>query len=382
MEWLRWISRRLSRGAAQPECRQVRELLPALPDGDLPPADAARVQAHLSACDSCRREAAEFLGLGELLRAEAAPEADLPAGAQAVAWILDREHRSAASRRTVADAAVGRVIRARWVAGLGLVALVAAAFLLARPRVQASWTVARLAGEPTCGAAPLRDTGRLRVGQWLETDATSKARLDVADIGQVEIEPNSRVQLKETRANEHRLALQRGAMQARISAPPRLFFVETPSAVAVDMGCIYTLQVDDLGRSLLRVALGWVAFVWHGRESIVPAGAACATRPPVGPGTPYFEDAPPALRSTLTRFDFEQGGRAALDVILAQARRRDALTLWHLLPRVAETDRGLVYDRLTALVAPPPDVTRDGMLRLDPEMIDRWETVIEQTWWE
>jgi len=361
-----------------PECRRIIRLLPGLPDGELSPADAALVQAHLVACDACRREAEAFLGLGELLRAEAAPEADLPTGAAAAAWILDREQtkRGRAARRS-------HVPRAgRWAIGVTLATIVVAALLRTRPAARPSWSVARLEGAPTVGTAPLHGTGRLGVGQWLETDGASKARLEVADIGQVEIEPNTRVQLRETRASEHRLALARGAMSAHILAPPRLFLVETPSAVAVDLGCSYTLEVDDLGRSLLRVTLGWVAFVWHGRESIVPAGAACATRPPTGPGTPYFEDASAALRSALARFDFDQGGRGALDVVLAQARRRDALTLWHLLPRVADADRGPLYDRLTDLVAPPPDVTRNGMLRLDPAMLDRWKNVIEETWWE
>ena len=36
-------------------------------------------------------------------------------------------------------------------------------------------------------------------------------------------------------------------MSARIWAPPRLFYVNTPSAVAEDLGCAYTLEVDDLG---------------------------------------------------------------------------------------------------------------------------------------
>jgi Putative zinc-finger/FecR protein len=349
-----------------------------LPDGELSPTDAALVQAHLAACDACRCEADAFLGLGEVLRAEAAPETDLPTGAEAVAWILDREQ---SERGGVTGAS--RVSRgARWAMGITLAALAVAALLLTRPATRPSWSVARLAGAPTVGAARLRDTGRLGVGQWLETDGASKARLEVADIGQVEIEPNTRVQLRETRASEHRLALARGAMSAHILAPPRLFLVETPSAVAVDLGCSYTLEVDDVGRSLLRVTLGWVAFVWHGRELIVPAGAACATRPPTGPGTPYFEDAPAALRSALARFDFEEGGRGALDVVLAQARRRDALTLWHLLPRVADVDRRPLYDRLVTLVAPPQGVTRDGVLRLEPGMLALWKTEIERVWWE
>jgi hypothetical protein len=223
---------------------------------------------------------------------------------------------------------------------------------------------------------------RLGVGQWLETDGVSKAKIDVADIGHVEVQPNTRIRLVETGPYEHRLALARGAMEAQIMAPPRLFFVETPSAVAVDLGCAYTLEVDEAGRGLLRVTLGWVAFEREGRESVVPAGARCQTRPGVGPGTPAFEDAPLALRNALTWFDFEQGGAPALEAVLAAARQRDSLTLWHLLPRAAAAERGSVYDRLKALIPPPEPVTREGIMRLDPHLLSLWWEAIENTLWD
>jgi hypothetical protein len=55
------------------------------------------------------------------------------------------------------------------------------------------------------------------------------------------------------RWTDHRLALDHGAIEARIWAPPRLFFVETPSARAVDLGCVYTLEVDRAGAGRLSV---------------------------------------------------------------------------------------------------------------------------------
>jgi hypothetical protein len=248
-------------------------------------------------------------------------------------------------------------------------------------RSAASWTVARLAGAPLCGSELLHGTGRLRVGQWLQTDQASRARIDVAQIGQVQVEPNTRVRLVTTRSDQHRLNLARGSLQAKISAPPRLFFVETPSAVAVDLGCAYTLTVDDAGRSFLRVTSGWVALVRSGREVFVPQGARCETRGKLGLGTPYFEDAPPALRDALEQLDHGRGGSPALTVVLASARQRDSLTLWHLLPRVAAPERARLYDRLEVLMPPPAGVTREGVLRLDQPMLDRWWEKIETTFW-
>lgn len=254
---------------------------------------------------------------------------------------------------------------------------------------RAAWDVARLEGAPRVGSGHIGEKGRLEVGQWLETDASSRARINVGAIGQVQVEPNTRVRLLETRLTEHRLALQIGTIHAMIWAPPRLFFVETPSAQVVDLGCAYTLEVDDSGAGLVRVTSGWVGFELRGRESFIPAGAFCATRPGTGPGTPYFHDASQALQAALRTIDFESSGdaparAAALDVVLAQSRKRDALSLWHLLARLSGTERERVYQHLAALVPPPRRVTREGILNGDKEMLDLWWDALglgNAAWW-
>ena len=59
-------------------------------------------------------------------------------------------------------------------------------------------------------------------------------------------------------------------------------------------------------------------------------------------------------------------------MILGHARKRDALTLWHLLARVDAGQRRLVYDRLRKLSPSPRDVTQEGILSLDRTMLDLW----------
>jgi hypothetical protein len=246
----------------------------------------------------------------------------------------------------------------------------------------ATWEVARLEGTPKIGTQRIEGNGRIAVGEWLETDGTSRAKINVADIGQVDIGPNSRVRLVGTRSTEHRLALERGRLHAMISAPPRLFIVETPSATAIDLGCSYTLEVDDAGRSILHVTSGWVALETKGRESIVPAGAICVTQPGKGLGTPYFDDASARFRDALSKLDFHNGGAQALSIVLAEAREYDTLTLWHLFPRVRGAERGRVYDRMASLMVPPKGVTREGVLKLDKGMLDLWKKELEWAWFE
>jgi Putative zinc-finger/FecR protein len=355
------------------ECRQVARLLPALPDGDLPAAAAERVREHLALCPACREDASLFQKMGAALRQVPLPEPTLPEGHEIASRIREQEARRA--RRTLP----------RWAAFPALAALALVVTLGIRAGVRSSrflpaWRVERIAGTPTFDAKPMPKIGQWRVGEWLETNGASKAKVEVANIGQVQVAPNTRVRLVETRPDRHQMELARGTVEARVSAPPRLFFVATPSATAVDLGCAYQLTVDDTGGGVLRVTSGWVALAGGGRESLVPSGARCETRSGVGPGTPCFEDASPALRSALTRLDFEGGGAAALATVLAEADLPDTLTLWHLLARVPDAQRGAVYDHLAALVPPPPNVTKAGALRLDPGMLSDWKSQIQDFW--
>jgi FecR protein len=247
------------------------------------------------------------------------------------------------------------------------------------PLASVGWDVSRLAGTPRIGRNAITGNegpSRLGVGQILETDDQSRASLQAEGIGQIEIEPSTRLRLLNMGKGLKRIALDRGTIQAFIWAPPGQFVVDTPSAVTVDLGCAYTLQVDDSGGGIVRTSLGWVGFKLNGHESFIPAGAACATRPKVGPGTPYFEDAPAEFRAALARFDFEdntaQQRAEDLAIVLARSRARDALTLWHLLARVDEGQRMLVYDRLRQLAPPPAGVTKEGILRLDQPTLDLW----------
>ncbi|HET6273692.1 MAG TPA: hypothetical protein VFG32_11965 [Bacteroidota bacterium] len=237
-------------------------------------------------------------------------------------------------------------------------------------------------GFPHIGSEPFTGRANLDVGEWLETDASSRARVEVGMIGEVDVEPNTRLRLVGAAITDHRISLERGTIHATIWAPPRLFFVETPSALVIDLGCAYTLRVDEAGISLLEVTAGFVALKWEGRQSIVPAGAACRTTPEVGPGTPFDLSASEHFQEALARFDCAHNASDALIAVLSEARREDAVTLWHLLTRTDEKDRSQVYDRLALLAPPPPNVDKAGVLGGDSEMLNRWakEIGIGQMW--
>ncbi len=264
-----------------------------------------------------------------------------------------------------------------WIAPLALAAsvvLLVSTIRVAPVSPADPWEAEWLHGGFTIGGRPAPTPVAIVPGQWLETDATGRARLRAAGVGTIDVGPLTRLRVVDGRPGRHVFALAAGALLADVSAPPGVFVINTPSARAVDLGCRYTLEVDRHGAGMLHVTLGWVALDLLGRQSLVPAGALCATRAARGPGTPYFEGATPAFVLALSALD---GGRAAsrgdaLDTLLAEARPLDALTLWHLLTRLDGTSAARVYDRLATITPPPASVSRDAVLAGDVSALAAW----------
>ena len=253
------------------------------------------------------------------------------------------------------------------------------------------WRVQPLAGAPTVAGALLAQPGNLGAGEWLVTDSLSRAQLAVGRIGTVQVGPNSRLRLDPGRRTEHRITLERGYLDAVITAPPRLFFVETPTVVATDLGCAYTLEVDSVGASRIHVTAGWVELKEGTRVSLVPAGLIAEVEVAGGPGTPYPEGFPLDARDALRRLDRGVGDAADLELVFGALspstafitlRQQSAITLWHLLQRLPTDLRDRVYERLAALSAPPGRVTREGILALERPMLERWRRDLNPMWSE
>ena len=381
--------------------RHVTKDISAYCHGELSSEESKQFAEHIISCARCRTKYEE-VKLG-IKFAEQLPQLSAPEHLwRNLEHLLDKQTETAVDTRSLRRSWLLPLasLRFAWTwrvqiaaaAALLLIASVAALWIYNSRRVvgpiqpdgpKGSWLVRRLDGTPRIGSETISQNGQLGIGEWLETDGSSRAQIAVGSIGNVDIDQNTRVRLLANEPTEHRLELARGKMSARIWAPPRLFFVDTPSAVAADLGCAYTLEVDENGGSILHVTSGWVALQLKDRESIVPAGASCETQPGIGPGTPYFVDATQPFRDALKKIDFHGAGNsqtAVLTSMLDQARQRDTLTLWHLLPRVNGEDRARVYDKLAAFAPPPAGVTREGVLRLDQTMLGTWRQTLEPVW--
>ena len=271
--------------------------------------------------------------------------------------------------------------RARIAVALGIAAVLTVISTYALGSFRSSWAIDRVAGTPVAGSRAIAARGALHEGEWLETDVGSRARLSIGTLGSAEVGPGSRVKLVQAGGAERALRVERGSIDARVWAPPRFFLVETPAATAIDLGCVYSLDVDARGNGTLTVRSGQVELNGRGRRSLVVAGTAAEMRSGVGPGTPYATSESAEFREALATVDFGgEGQRAALDHVLDAATAKSTITLWHLLPRVDMHEREMVYERLAALSLPPNGVTRAAVLALDAQALDRWRSALEPSW--
>ncbi|MEW6129429.1 MAG: kelch repeat-containing protein [Acidobacteriota bacterium] len=354
---------------------RFRELMIRAMDGELDAQAQSKLDAHLKSCARCRASFARQQFAMQLISQYTLPDAS-PAGKPE--WVkvsAFAKPQPELSRGWIAS----RFLNRRGVVvTMAIVVLILAIFAwryFQSPPV--TWEIVRLTGNPKINQRILTRTDKIAMGETVETDSQSRAMIQVGIIGQVEIDANTRLRLISAGAKNHRLALERGKIYATILAPPQEFFVETPSALAVDMGCAYSLEVNDAGESTLFVKSGWVALKLGGRESLVPAGSMCQTKPGIGPGTPYFEDATKRFKIALERLDFQNGGKEELTIVLNEARVKDTLTLWHLLERASGEARLPIYERLARLAPPPDEVTREGAVAGNRDMLNRWRERIE-----
>src|ERR1041385_2082473 len=265
----------------------------------------------------------------------------------------------------------------------------AASFLWWRSNwpVGASWKVA--IEHPSSAREPVRT--QLRLDEPLQLDATASARISIARIGSMHVEPGSALTLVESSSRRHRVMLDRGAVSVRVWAPPGRFSFNTPAGLVLDMGCIFDLKVDEAGVARVQVKTGWVELENGWGETLVPAGASSLMSAAMRPGVPVFDDASAEFSSSVRAL--EEAGQAADDQVrngLAQtvirtARPRDVLTLLMLANASPDPLKRALLERAAQLFPPPSTVTVDAIVDGDKDQLWQWKDTLGlppvKSWW-
>ena len=228
----------------------------------------------------------------------------------------------------------------------------------------------------------------LGVGQTLATAATQSATIRVARIGHMEVMPNTRLRLSDTRTGHHRLELLEGRIRARIWAPPGQFGIATGASETVDLGCAFEMSRTRDGGGRIHVTSGWVMHSVDGQETLVPAGSDLDfTRE--RSGIPLAVNADAGFRAAIGQFDRAMAaGQRPADaeaLIARKATAADRFTLLTLLTRYPALASGPLYPKLATMFDETPtpghrEAWRHGSVHA---MNQWWEQIPRppKAWW-
>lgn len=247
------------------------------------------------------------------------------------------------------------------------------------------WHVTKVKGNPVINdgnAIAIIDS--IKVGDWIETDDSSRAVLTIAGLGEVTVEPKSKFKILYSEKGEHKVLLEYGTINTNFSPKSDKFVIETKNSVALDNninGSAYTFTVDNKGDGMILVKDGSITLESRGKEAVVPAGKICLVQASAGPGTPFSVTASPEFRNALYTYDFEPGNTNAIYNVINSADRSDMVSLINLIPRVNDEVKEQIYSKVSGYVAPPPYIVMDSLRYFDCEKLGEWiEKCQEQAW--
>ena len=130
--------------------------------------------------------------------------------------------------------------------------------------------------------------------------------------------------------------------------------------------------MDEEENSLIKPISGWIRVQSAEGESILSRNYELKIINGKGMGVPYSTDADPAYVTLLDEYLFNGKRLNVLSIVISKSPAKNALTLWNLLKRVDESHRVLVYNKLAELVSPSSSTNQNGLLNLDPGMMQSW----------
>ena len=146
-----------------------------LVDDKLSRSETKEIKNHVAGCEECRQAEKSFLALRERIKS-----IQFKRDAAAERMVLSKILQTGKTPRRKPNRLVAPS-RPAMAASALLLVILAGIFLYTR-LPQKSWKVTGIDGTPKIGAKNLSESGRLKIGEWLETDAVSRAKIAVANI--------------------------------------------------------------------------------------------------------------------------------------------------------------------------------------------------------
>lgn len=189
---------------------------------------------------------------------------------------------------------------------------------------------------------------KVNVGDWIQTDSVSSVVLKIANVGDVSIEPNTKVRFIQSDNDVSKIEVMYGTVNTSTSQADK-FILQSSNMKVQDKGGSYSFKVDDKGNGVIYVNNGIANVVSDNKSAVVTDGKFCYYKPEYGVGTPFRKDSKPEFQNALYQYNFNNGGVNSVYYAMANAMPEDYASLINLIPRVDDKTKYLVLNKLGKL---------------------------------
>ncbi|MEW6506795.1 MAG: hypothetical protein AB1432_03500 [Bacteroidota bacterium] len=242
--------------------------------------------------------------------------------------------------------------------------------------INSPWKVRTITGNVLINGQ-IRASERWEENESLVTENDSKAVIYVPNTCRIEVDANSFLILNKAKDKGNRIKLVKGSIRIINNNLLPYLAIEIDNSVIHNRGGTIAITIDDNSITSVKVEYGYLEIEEKGRVFFVDEGYTCEIRPNFHSGTPHRIDAPDELKDEIRSLDYEFGGDSSIQKIISIAAESDMLTLLALIPRSSEMLRTVIFNKISAYYPPPAGVTLEGIVKLDPEMIEKWWFEIE-----
>ena len=216
------------------------------------------------------------------------------------------------------------------------------------------------------------DASQLYEKQTLITDLESEALVKITEVGQIQLKEYSELTLNIGTKELSEVTLNKGTIEISTGSVKSGIVTNCGNTQIIDLGSISTISFRPPGDNTVKVMRGLVE-VRAGNDFVYLIGNHISeTKLGSKPGIPYAATAAPELIDELKNLQYQNGGFESLTKIINAATERDAVTLWHLFPRVELTERELLYDKITEFFPLPQGIEKRQIMNLDQVKLKEW----------
>lgn len=252
-----------------------------------------------------------------------------------------------------------------------IILIAAGYFIYDYQKYNSPWEIKNIRGEILINGST-NHAYNFSQGESLISQYMSSAIIRIPKVCDVFVDDNTSLYLEKAKDGGNRLNLNYGRIKVTNTVDLPDFVITCKGYEINDKSGEFTVVASDTSGALISVNRGFIEIICNEQSTFLNERYVCNIKVGFGTGTPYNIDASDSLKEEIKSFDYNNGGDAAVDKIIAHTGPKDVLTLLALIPRASQLKRQQLYQEITNQFPPPENVTRMGIIKADPQMLFLW----------